>query len=286
MQSSEPIEIANHVYRAGEGVPLVLINAFPVDHRMWDECADRIIELGHGRGMAEFPVWAPDMAGCGASPVPQAGQYGETDEKGSYPQALDAMTEGYAALLKDAGYAKAVWVGLSMGGYVALDMQRRHPEAVAGIALCDTTASRDGDEGDGRRSVAAKALEGSTVAPVLHFAQPGEGDSTIKKSPEFCRKMAGWINEQSPAGVAWRQRMAAGRPDLNDQLPLISTPAMVLGGTNDPASSPEHMKDMAAHMTGTTCPATIIENCGHFSAVEHPDDVANALLDLMARVQR
>ena len=31
------IELANHIYRDGEGVPVVLMNAYPVDHRMWDE---------------------------------------------------------------------------------------------------------------------------------------------------------------------------------------------------------------------------------------------------------
>ena len=30
------IELANHIYRDGEGVPVVLMNAYPVDHRMWD----------------------------------------------------------------------------------------------------------------------------------------------------------------------------------------------------------------------------------------------------------
>ena len=33
------IELANHIYRDGEGVPVVLMNAYPVDHRMWDVCA-------------------------------------------------------------------------------------------------------------------------------------------------------------------------------------------------------------------------------------------------------
>ena len=31
-----------------------------------------------------------------------------------------------------------------MGGYVVLDIQRRHPDMVAGLALCDTKAGADG----------------------------------------------------------------------------------------------------------------------------------------------
>lgn len=40
------------------------------------------------------------------------------------------MAESYVAMLHEAGYDKAVWVGLSMGGYLVTDLYRLHPEAV------------------------------------------------------------------------------------------------------------------------------------------------------------
>ena len=39
------IELANHIYRDGEGVPVVLMNAYPVDHRMWDVCAKALADF-------------------------------------------------------------------------------------------------------------------------------------------------------------------------------------------------------------------------------------------------
>ena len=39
----------NTVYATGEGTPLVLVHAFPVDHRMWDDCAEQIVRQGAGR---------------------------------------------------------------------------------------------------------------------------------------------------------------------------------------------------------------------------------------------
>ncbi len=50
-------------------------------------------------------------------------------------------------LIKAAGYEE-ISVGLSMGGYVAMDIQRLYPETVAGLALCDTMAASDGVGGE------------------------------------------------------------------------------------------------------------------------------------------
>ncbi len=284
--SRRPLCVVNHEYRAGSGTPLVLVHAFPIDHRMWDECAALIISRSARAGVVPFAVWAPDMPGAGMSPVPVVGSYGEPREDGAYPRALDAIVETYVDMLHDAGYDKAVWAGISMGGYVALDVQRLHPECVAGLALCDTTADADVDGGAKRLGVAQDVVRGLTVMPVLHFAQPAQGDSTVRRSSWFIDEMTSWIREQSPAGIDWRQRMAAGRPDMNAQLPRITVPSLVLCGDRDPSSGPDRMRVMASHMTGTEVDMQIIHDCGHFSAVEHPEEVAEALLHLMARVGR
>ena len=83
------------------------------------------------------------MPGAGEGPIPTAEDTGAVAEDGAYTQALDRMADAYVRLIRDAGYSKAVWVGLSMGGYLVLDIQRLYPEAVAGLALCDTKADAD-----------------------------------------------------------------------------------------------------------------------------------------------
>ena len=70
------IELANHIYRDGEGVPVVLMNAYPVDHRMWDVCAKALADFADLNDVPDFPIWAPDMAGSGASPVPSDRRFG------------------------------------------------------------------------------------------------------------------------------------------------------------------------------------------------------------------
>ena len=117
----------------------------------------------------------------------------------------------------------------------------------------------------------------------MHFAQPADGDSTVKKTPEFIATMTGWINEQNPAGLAWRQRMTYGRPELGAVPETISAPSLVVSGELDPSSNPSVMRPLAERIVGAEF--IDIPDCGHFSAVEHPDTVARALLSLVRRVQ-
>ena len=282
------MELNTTIYREGEGLPVVLVHAFPIDHHLWDDCAAELIARADAAGLPNpnFPLWAPDMPGAGEGPIPTAEDTGAVAEDGAYTQALDRMADAYVRLIRDAGYSKAVWVGLSMGGYLVLDIQRLHPEAVAGLALCDTKADADSPASRANRLRIADICETEhTVDPVMHFAEPQPGDSTIKQSQRFIDQFTAWIHAQRPEGVAWRERMAAGRPDLNDQLPLITAPAAVICGENDPSSSPAVMGPIAQAMTGTDVAFTTIPDCGHFSAYEHPDQVAAALLDLIRRAQ-
>ena len=137
------IELHNNVYCEGEGIPVVLVHGFPVDHRMWNECADALKTTAAEHGMKQFPIWAPDMPGAGEGPIPSDENSGGKDTDGAFLNGLDRMADAYVDLLHAAGYDKAIWVGLSMGGYLILDVQRLHPEAVAALALCDTKAAAD-----------------------------------------------------------------------------------------------------------------------------------------------
>ena len=128
------IELHNNVYCEGEGIPVVLVHGFPVDHRMWNECADALKTTVAKHGMKQFPIWAPDMPGAGEGPIPSDENSGGKDTDGAFPNGLDRMADAYVDLLHAAGYDKAIWVGLSMGGYLILDVQRLHPEAVAALA--------------------------------------------------------------------------------------------------------------------------------------------------------
>ena len=271
------IDLKNNVYCDGEGMPVVLVHGFPVDHRMWDKCAEELRKAAAKQGVKQFAIWAPDMPGAGEGPIPSDEDSGGKDADGAFPYGLDRMADAYVD--------KAIWVGLSMGGYLILDIQRLHPEAVAALALCDTKADADSAQMRVKRVAIAEECETTgTHEPVMGFAVPSDADSTIKRSEAYCRQFETWINEQPAAGIAWRERMAAGRPDLNDVLPEIDVPVAVVCGDKDPSSPPAVMGPVANAMAKADVSMTVIDDCGHFSAYEHPDQVVAALLELVRRV--
>lgn len=95
---------------------------------MWDVCAKALATSPDLNDVPDFPIWAPDMAGSGASPVPSDADSGPRMANGAYSEALDRLAGAYADLIKAAGYEQAIWVGLSMGGYVAMDTNACTPK--------------------------------------------------------------------------------------------------------------------------------------------------------------
>lgn len=280
------MDLHNTIYRAGGGLPVVLIHAFPVDHRMWDRCAAELIDLCDRSGLDPFPVYAPDMPGAGGSPVPTAAQSGPLAADGAYTQALDLMADALVDLLRSTGASRAIWVGLSMGGYAVEAIWRRHPETVAGLALCDTAMKADAPESRSRRlAIADECLREGHVDPVMGFADVQEGDSTVKRSLWFIRELGGWIRSQDPGGVAWRERMAAGRPDQTHLAGTIDVPVAMVSGRCDPSANPDRMAPLMQAMDSCLVRFTAIPDCGHFSAVEYPSTVARALMDLVLTVK-
>ena len=142
------IELANHIYRDGEGVPVVLMNAYPVDHRMWDVCAKALADFADLNDVPDFPIWAPDMAGSGASPVPSDADSGPRMANGAYSEALDRLAGAYvdlikaalvkaledgAALTDDCGAVERLGIGVSLtqGDYCNLKITTPEDLAVA-----------------------------------------------------------------------------------------------------------------------------------------------------------
>ncbi|WP_087510232.1 alpha/beta fold hydrolase [Cellulomonas iranensis] len=240
--------------------PIVLLHAFPLDHRLWDDVAAGL------RG--DRTVIAPDL------PVPS--------ELALPEPSLDAVADRVADLVRDAG-GRALVAGLSMGGYNALALLERHPDVVAGLALVDTRSTADTpDAAENRHRVADDVEAAGTVAPVRGSVATLLGESTRAARPEVVERVTGWVEEQDPARVAWCQRAMAARPDRTEVLRAFTGPVSVVVGDEDAvtgADAAEHMAKAAAQAT-----LVVVPRVGHLSAVEDPAAVTTALRELAQRV--
>lgn len=242
--------------------PIVLLHAFPLDHRMWDEVA---------AGLADArQVIVPDLPVPAGEPLPDV--------------TLDDAADRVAATIREQSDGPVVLAGLSMGGYVALALLERHPGLVAGLALVDTKSTADGPEAVERRLRVADAVEGAaSVDPVRGMVDVLLGESTRTARPEVTERVAAWIGEQDPARVAWAQRAMAARPDRTEVLRAFDGPVTVVVGDEDTvtgADEADHMVTVAAQGL-----LVVVPRAGHLSAVEDPAAVRDALADLAQLVE-
>ena len=243
--------------------PIVLLHAFPLDHRMWDDVAG---DLG-----ASGPVLAPDLPVAPGEPLPETALEVAADHVAEHIRRLDA--------------GPAVVAGLSMGGYVALALLERHRDLVAALALVDTKSTADAPEAVEKRLRVADEVEAAgSVDPVRGMVDVLLGETTRSARPEVVERVTGWVGEQDPARVAWAQRAMAARPDRTEVLRSFDGPVSVVVGDEDTVTG----ADDARHMVAASAQSllVVVPRAGHLSAVEDPAAVRSALADLAQSADR
>jgi pimeloyl-ACP methyl ester carboxylesterase len=250
---------------------VVLLHAFPLDKRMWDDVVGPVAESG-------WDVVVPDLAGFGES---RFGDGGPDDEP-----SLAHLANAVLAILDRLGVSNAVVCGLSLGGYVAMEIVRQDPSRIAGIALVDTKATADGDEARANRlRVADQVLAaGSTEALARAMLPNLLGATTHAARPDVVETVRGWIHETDPAAVAYAQRAMAARPDSLADLASLAVPGLVVWGEED-SLSPRGEQDL---MVAAMRDARFVEipGAGHLTAVEAPEALTHALIAFLSDVHR
>ncbi|MEN2981666.1 MAG: alpha/beta fold hydrolase [Thermus sp.] len=232
---------------------LVFLHAFPYNPRMWEG------EVAYFRG--RLPVLAPHYLGL---PLAEA-------------------AEGVLREMDEAGLEEAVFVGLSMGGYLIFELWRRAPERFLGLVLADTRAGADTEEARKNRYALRERVlrEGVGFLPEA-LLSTHLGRTTREGRPEVVEKAKGLILEASPEAVAASLLALAQRPDSTPLLPGIRRPALVLVGEEDTLTPPEEAKALARALPEARM--LILPEAGHLANLENPKAFRTALLGFLAEV--
>jgi pimeloyl-ACP methyl ester carboxylesterase len=172
--------------------------------------------------------------------------------------------------------------GLSMGGYVALEIMRRAPQRVAGLALIDTSARPDTEEQSRRRrGLIALARTGKFkgVTPrllplLLHPAR--------LEDPVLTGRVMAMAARIGRDAFLRQQTAILGRPDSRPDLPRIACPAVVVCGRQDELTPLPVSEEMAALIPGAAL--VVVEDSGHLSTMERPEAVNAALAAWLGRL--
>ena len=178
------------------------------------------------------------------------------------------------AVLEQAPNTTFMLAGLSMGGYVALEIMRQQPKRVLGLALISTSARPDTAEASrGRAALIKQSIDdfpgviGELLPKLLHASRLNDTAVTSIVS--------GMAKKLGPEVFRQQQQAIIGRPDSRPSLHEITCPTLIVCGREDKITPIDVHTEMAESIPGAHL--AVIEHCGHLATLEQPDQVSEAL---------
>lgn len=188
----------------------------------------------------------------------------------------DTVAEMAQDILDDAPERFAL-VGLSMGGYVALEIIARAPERVSRIALLSTSArADDADQIRTRKAIVGHAVTGKfrgvtprllpTIVHPQHADDPAVGGVVLDMAEDI--GLEAFIRQQ---------HAVMDRPDQRDILSGLSQPTLIVCGREDQRTPCFLSREMHEAIPGSRL--EVLAQCGHLPPLEHPARVTQLLGD-------
>jgi pimeloyl-ACP methyl ester carboxylesterase len=195
----------------------------------------------------------------------------------------DDTMAGMADRLLAAAPDRFALTGLSMGGYVSLEVMRRAPERVVGLALVSTNARDDTPEQLESRHAQIALVEGGKYDDLVASALPlllDPANVDDKTLIAFWRDMA---HQVGPEAFVTQLRAVLAREDSRPTLAAIGCPTAVVHGAGDQLMAVELAHETAAGIAGAEL--TVVDGGGHMVAREQPAEVGAALDAWLHRVR-
>jgi 3-oxoadipate enol-lactonase len=232
----------------GRGPAVLFIHGYPLGRRMWRPQLEAL--LGSMR------LVTPDLRGHGDSDAVPG------------PYTIDMHADDCIDLLDGLEIDEPVVVcGISMGGYVALSLQRNYPERVSGLILCST---RGGPETDpqARETAMQLARDGGVKAVVDTMLPKMLAPGSMGKKQAVVQALEHVMLKTSLEGVLGDLVAIRDRPDARPFLPSVDVPTLVIHGRDDQLIPCSEGEALAAAIRGSSL--TVMANCGHLPPLEQP----------------
>jgi pimeloyl-ACP methyl ester carboxylesterase len=244
---------------SGGGVPVVFLHGFPHNRSLWAPQTAALAE--HARSIA------PDLRG-----------FGET--RAAPPYSVDQYADDVAALLDALRIDRAVIASLSMGGYIAFALWRRHRRRVRALVLADTRAGADSEEARAKRRELITLARQKGSAAVAEAQIAGMvGKTTREERPEVVDSMRRMLEAAPVRGIVGALEAMMARPDSTLTLTTIDVPTLILVGDEDVLTPVKEAEAMHGAIAGSRL--EVIASAGHVSNVEQPDAFNRVLADFL-----
>ena len=266
-----PDQVKLYFEEVGEGVPILFVHEFAGDHRSWEP---QLREFGRRYRCIVYAA-----RGYKPSDVPS------DPEAYSY---LHVMRDA-VAMLDHLNIEQAHIVGLSMGGYTALQVALHHPRRVRSLLLAGAGSGSERwyteEFHERSRELAAQFEQEGSASVAATYGRSASRIPFELKDPRGFAEFAARLAEHDAQGSAHMSRGFQGaRPSLYDfekDIRNLTTPALVVVGDEDERCIEPglFLKDTLAASGLVVFPKT-----GHVVNLEEPDLFNRVMDDFLARV--
>jgi pimeloyl-ACP methyl ester carboxylesterase len=255
-------DLTLHYEDHGQGLPLLLLHAFPLSGAMFQ---------GQAALADAARLLVPDFRGTGQSSLTPG------------PYTMDLLAQDMVALLDQLRIERAVVLGVSLGGYVAMAMVARFPERVHGLVLANTRAEADSLEASQQRQKTVEGLQAEGPAYLRDRVAGLFGATARRTRPELVAQMQTLAERNSSEGLIQLTFGLAQRLNRQELLPLIQAPTLILAGEEDTLTPPEEMRALAKHIPKVEF--RLLLTAGHLAACEQPEAFNAVVRQFLARIQ-
>lgn len=243
--------VRTHVMRGGRGRPLLVLHP---------EFAARTWFPYHDALAAHFHVIAPDHPGFGDSPCPD------------WVDGVDDLVLHYVDLLDALALERVSVVGTSLGGWIAAALAVAHPERLDRLVLAAPAGVRV--EGVDRYDYFANPIE-ETLRRLFH--DPARAAQLLPTEYGAEVVVRGYHEFTTLARLSWNPYLYD--PKLQQRLPRVRTPTLIVWGDADAVLPPAHGQAFA-----TLIPSATLERlpaCGHLPPLERTEAFATLAIEFL-----
>lgn len=232
----------------GGNPPLFLVHAFPLNRTMWAPQVSALVERSR---CVEI-----DLRGFGESSV-------------APPYSMEQYADDCAHLLDQLRIDKVVFVGSSMGGYIAFAFWRRHRSRVRAFVLAGTRAGADSDETLARRRQLIEVARTEGAVAVANLQIPSLiGKTARERQPDTYDAVHRMMAAAPVEGIVGALGAMMVRPDSTGMLGTIDVPTLIIVGDEDVPTPVKEARLMHERIPGSRL--EVIAQAGHLAGLERP----------------
>jgi len=228
---------------SGEGFPLVLVHANPFDRRMF------IYQVAHFSTF--FKVFNIDLRGYGYS------------DKPAIPITMTDLCEDVVAVCRQEGVTEAIFLGVSVGGVMGLQLGLDYPEIFKALVLVGCS-SQPGDRYQTR--IDGYMNEGMAKYHIQHLTSLVSKDFPQTKLGKYLLGLHTEMDSRLSAPAIAQIFHALQNRDLTARLPELKIPVLIMNGEFD--NSLKRSKEMSTKIAGAE--HHVIPGAGHACCLEDP----------------